>query len=306
MPEDVYALTGNTALYDVLGVQPAASQSEIKRAYHKLAVRYHPDKNPTGGDKFKEISFAHGILSDEEQRRMYDSKTLKSHIEGVAKKERDPAMDPNVELTPDELRSFVEKVREEQRSKEDKRRDFERRRQEEAARRAEYEQRNPGFRMPTMPASETVARHQRTTADMMNALNSGGVQASSIPGAEDSENVEPPADPAGVPPHLAPKHADPPTKAAMLARFRAQRESEGVSPTKVRPAKVESKMEFVKEASKKAYDYDVEKLTRRRDFGYVDFIQKQYNDGGVVGEAILADALASYPAAAPGSSRRAP
>ena len=60
--------------YDALGVDPSASDSDIKRAYRKLAVQYHPDKNPdpAASEKFKEISKAYEILSDEDKRQVYD------------------------------------------------------------------------------------------------------------------------------------------------------------------------------------------------------------------------------------------
>ncbi|XP_014249668.1 dnaJ homolog subfamily A member 2-like [Cimex lectularius] len=62
----------DTTLYEILGVSPSASNNDIKKAYRRLAKEYHPDKNPEAGDKFKEISFAYEILSDEKKRETYD------------------------------------------------------------------------------------------------------------------------------------------------------------------------------------------------------------------------------------------
>ncbi len=66
---------GKRDYYDVLGISKQASDQEIKKAYRKLAKKYHPDTNP-GDEKaekiFKEVTEAYNVLSDEEKRKLYD------------------------------------------------------------------------------------------------------------------------------------------------------------------------------------------------------------------------------------------
>ena len=61
--------------YDVLGVSKNASKDEIKKSYRKLAIKYHPDKNPgdqSSEEKFKEATEAYEILGDDQRRKLYD------------------------------------------------------------------------------------------------------------------------------------------------------------------------------------------------------------------------------------------
>ncbi len=62
--------------YEILGVARAATQDEIRKAYHRLAKKLHPDLNPgdkNAEDRFKEIASAYDLLSDAEKRRRFDS-----------------------------------------------------------------------------------------------------------------------------------------------------------------------------------------------------------------------------------------
>ncbi|XP_069484055.1 dnaJ homolog subfamily B member 9 [Ambystoma mexicanum] len=67
-------ILANQNYYDILGVPKNASERQIKKAFHKLAMKYHPDKNksPDAEAKFRDIAEAYEILSDEKRRREYD------------------------------------------------------------------------------------------------------------------------------------------------------------------------------------------------------------------------------------------
>lgn len=293
MDTGVFALNDNNRLYEVLGVPKNATDGDIKKAYHKLAMRYHPDKNPNGGETFKEISFAHAVLSDPEQRAMYDARTLRAHIEGQAAK--DPAMDPNVELTPDDLRSFVDRLRTEHATSARRREEFESRREAERERQAEYDRLHPEFKMPAMPAAQSRRESSfRTTADLVERLR--GCEAK----AAGDEN-------AGAHTSLgatSSTSAATGLKAQMMAEFRRQRNEVGLPSTfvakpdvsTVTKAASDPRLAFVREESKKpSYTQHVDKVRKQRGaFDYHGFVVRDYRDGGVIGEAILADALDEY------------
>ena len=61
--------------YEVLGVERSSSEQDIKKAYRRIAMKYHPDRNPDDADadsKFKEATEAYEVLSDGEKRGAYD------------------------------------------------------------------------------------------------------------------------------------------------------------------------------------------------------------------------------------------
>src|SRR5688500_19984073 len=70
------ASTRTTDFYQKLGVPETASADDIKKAYRKLAKKYHPDANPNdpqAAERFKEVGEAYAVLSDEGKRKQYDA-----------------------------------------------------------------------------------------------------------------------------------------------------------------------------------------------------------------------------------------
>lgn len=67
--------TSGDSLYQILGIDRNSTPAQIRRAYRKLALRHHPDKNPgdpTAAERFREICDAYNVLADEQKRDIYD------------------------------------------------------------------------------------------------------------------------------------------------------------------------------------------------------------------------------------------
>ncbi len=81
-------MTQGKDYYQILGISEKASPEEIKKAYRRLAKKYHPDANPNdtaAAERFKEVSEAHSVLSDPEQRKQYDTMRKFGSFAGGAK-----------------------------------------------------------------------------------------------------------------------------------------------------------------------------------------------------------------------------
>ncbi|KAH9578945.1 DnaJ domain [Trypanosoma melophagium] len=306
MGSDIFELRGNTALYDVLGLPKTATDAEIRRAYYKLAVLYHPDKNPDGVELFKEISFAHSILSDPAQRQLYDSQRLRKHIEGQARA-YDPMMDPNVELTAEELRKFVERKRMEEEAKQKDRSEFEKRREEEMRRRAEYDAQNPEFKkeyermraLAKKDASErasTLLKHQQpTTAELMQSLERKQQEEKNIfqsPSTTGTSNSGGKVDMG--------RSTSNSVKWSMMQEFRVRHNGETPAPGTItvntESNNLSTRLAFVAEMDKNSYSCNVERrIDKYANFDYRSFVEKGIDDScGVLDDAILADALGHY------------
>ena len=75
MGKKVETVSAKRDYYEVLGISKTADASAIKKAYRKLAKKYHPDSNPNdtvAAERFKEINEAYDVLSDPEKKKLYD------------------------------------------------------------------------------------------------------------------------------------------------------------------------------------------------------------------------------------------
>jgi len=92
----------NNNYYQTLQVFPGSSYDEIKKAYRRLVVRFHPDKNPEGAQRFLEIQAAYEVLSDPEKRKNYDVRN------GFNIRREEPILNPQkIVRQAEELRNYV-------------------------------------------------------------------------------------------------------------------------------------------------------------------------------------------------------
>jgi len=153
--------------------------------------------------------------------------------------------------------------------------------------------------MPELPTGAGGSKHQesyRTTADLVEALNKKfpSTSLTAGPGGQDAENKAPTETAASA------ASGCNSLKAQMMAEFRRARHENGMKTTTLVEPQVESrakdpKLSFVAQPQSTNYIRTVNAVREKRsDFDYYQFVGKGYNDGGVLSEAILADALSEY------------
>ena len=90
-------MTSKRDYYEVLGVHKDASDGDLKAAYRKLALKYHPDRNPddkAAEEKFKEAAEAYEVLRDQQKRQIYDQYGHQG-LEGQARKVLESTYSPS-------------------------------------------------------------------------------------------------------------------------------------------------------------------------------------------------------------------
>jgi len=92
-------ILGKKDYYDILGLQKSATEDELKKAYKKLALKFHPDKNkaPQATEAFKKVSQAFACLNNPEKRKLYDEHGTEEHFQhrGRGHYYEDEDFDPN-------------------------------------------------------------------------------------------------------------------------------------------------------------------------------------------------------------------